>query len=107
MTEICQAIVAVAAGHPTGAFALGLAALAGLHAAVGMARSGRWYVLPVLFGLTALAGFLLNPFADAQTAVDLREKLAGGETIVQLSIAQFSLAAASLWLGLRITARGG
>jgi hypothetical protein len=95
----------VALGHPAGLFAIGLAAIGLLHAAVALGRARQWYVLPVLFGLTALAGFLLNPFADASTALDLRLKLTSFEALTLLCIAQLILVAVSLWFGMRIDIR--
>ncbi len=106
-TEIWAAIRDVASAHPAGAFAMGLALLALLHAAVGLGRSRQWFVLPVVFGLTALAGFLLNPFADANTALDLRRKLTGFEALTLLCIVQLTLAAVGFRLGMRLDTRSG
>jgi hypothetical protein len=61
-------------------------------------------MLPLLFGLVALTGFLLNPFADANTLQDLRAKLAGPEALTSLCIVQFLLTMAALVLGLWMTA---
>lgn len=85
-----------------GMFVLGLAAIAMLHSAVALGRSRQWYLLPVLFGLTALAGFLLNPLADSSTLMDLKARLTNYETLTFLCIAQFLLVSISIWLGLRI-----
>ncbi len=96
------AITDTMTGHPAGAFAVGLALLSLAHAALGIARARQWYVLPVAVGLTALAGFLVNPFADSSTALDLRTKLTSYETLTTLCIVQFVLTAATLALSLRI-----
>lgn len=92
----------VAAAHPAGLFALALSAFALAHAALGLVRSRQWYILPASAGLTALAGFLLNPLADANTALDLRMKLTGYEALTLLCIAQFLLLAGAWRLGFRL-----
>lgn len=91
----------VAAGPPVGLFAMALGAGVLLHSALGLGRSGRAYLLPVLFGLIALAGFLLNPFADASTPQDLRAGLTSPEALTLLCIAQFLLCAAGVTLAVR------
>ena len=52
--------------------------------------------------LTALAGFLLNPFADANTPADLRNTLTSFETLSLLCIVQFLLLVAALVYGIRL-----
>ena len=101
--HVFSAIRDVLAGHPVGGFTLVLALVAMLHAMVAIGRTRGWYVLPVLFGLTALAGFMLNPFADANTAMDLRMKLTGYEALMILCIVQFLLVAASIAIGFRLS----
>ena len=90
MAEIWLAVRNVAS-NPTGLFCLCLATLALLQSALGLGRARQWSLLPVLFGLTALAGFLLNPFADANTSFDLRAKLTSYEALTFLCIVQFLL----------------
>jgi len=102
LTRTWLAVTSVAVEHPAGLFVLVLAASAFVHTAVGLGRARQWYVLPVIFGLTALVGFLLNPFADANTAADLRIKLTSYETLTLLCIVQFVLLAASLSFGIRL-----
>lgn len=107
MHEILTSLRSVATGHPVGLFVLGLAALSVLQASVAFGRARQWYVLPVFFGLTGLAGFLLNPFADAHTAMDLRAKLTSYEALTILCIVQFLLVAASIAIGFRMSNTGG
>ncbi len=96
------AINRVAADHPVGLFVLVLAVLAFGHAILGLGRTRQWIVLPVVFGLTALGGFLLNPFADANTPADIRRLFTSYETLTLLCIAQVALLGASLVFGLRL-----
>ena len=85
-----------------GLFVIGLAAITVLHTAVSLGRSRQWYLLPVVFGLTALAGFLLNPLADSNSLLDLKARLASYETLTFLCIVQFLLVGLSAWQGLCI-----
>ena len=85
-----------------GLFVLGLAAIAVLHAAIALGRTRQWYMLPVVLGLTALVGFLLNPLADSSTLLDLKTRLTSYEMLTLLCIVQFLLVSTSIWLGLRI-----
>lgn len=79
-----------------------LATIAVLHSAVALGRTRQWYLLPVVFGLTALAGFLLNPMADSSTLHDLKARFTSYETLTLLCVVQFLLVSVSAWLGLRI-----
>jgi len=101
-TQTWLAMASVVREHSAGLFVLVFAAMAILHAAVGLGRTRQWYLLPVVFGLTALVGFLLNPFADANTPADLRSTLTSFETLTLLCIGQFLLLAAALVLGIRL-----
>ncbi len=101
-TETWLAVASVVRDHSAGLFVLGFAAVAVLHTAAGLGRTRQWYLLPVVFGLTALAGFLLNPFADANTPEDLRSTLTSFETLTLLCIAQFLLLTAALVFGIRL-----
>ena len=96
------AVASVCREHPTGLFVLAFAAVAMVHTAVGLGWTRQWHLLPVVFGLTALAGFLLNPLADANTLADIRGMLTSFETLTLLCIGQFSLLAAALVLGVRL-----
>lgn len=89
--------------HPSGLFALVLGGVALLQAVLGLGRSRQWYMLPVLFGLLALTGFLLNPFADSHAPQDLRAFVTSREALSWLAIGQFLLTCGSLALGLRMT----
>lgn len=104
-------VQSLATGPAAGQFAVGLGVLVAIHSALGIGRAGRGYLLPVLFGLIVLAGFLLNPFADASTPQDLRDRLTSAEALTLLCIAQFLIAVASVTLGVRLDAprrmRGG
>lgn len=106
MNELWLSAKTVAVTHPAGLFALGLAMTAMVQTAIGLGRARQWYVLPVAFGLTALAGFLLNPFADASTALDLRVRLTSYEGLTSLCIGQFLLVASALAFGLRMATGG-
>lgn len=101
-THTCLALAAVVREHTAGLFVLAFAGAAILHTAIGLGRTRQWYLLPVVFGLTALGGFLLNPFADANTPADLRSALTSFETLTLLCIGQFLLLAAALVFGLRL-----
>ena len=79
-----------------------LATIALLHSAVALGRTRQWYLLPVVFGLTALAGFLLNPMADSSTLHDLKARFTSYETLTLLCVVQFLLVSVSGWLGLRM-----
>ncbi len=100
--EIWLALGNVGSGHPAGLLALALGGLALLHTALGLGLARLWYMFPVLFGLVALVGFLLNPFADATSPHDLRAKLINPETLTLLCIGQFLLTALALVQGLRL-----
>ena len=101
-TQACLAAAAVVREHTAGLFVLAFAGAAILHTALGLGRTRQWYLLPVVFGLTALGGFLLNPFADANTPADLRSALTSFETLTLLCIGQFLLLAAALVFGIRL-----
>ena len=105
MNNLTNAIAVLIENDAVGLFVFGLALLAVLHTAVSVGRSRQWYVLPVIFGLTALAGFLLNPLADSSTMLDLRTRLTGYETLTLLCIAQFLLVGASMAFGLALDGR--
>lgn|GEM_PF-4206860 len=96
------AVVSVSREHPAGLFVLAFAAVAMVHTAAGLGRTRQWHLLPVVFGLTALVGFLLNPLADANTLADLRGMLTSFETLTLLCIGQFLLLAVALVLGVRL-----
>ena len=96
------ALLSVFSAHPAGAFVLGLAVVALVHSALGLGRARQWYMLPVAFGLLALVGFLLNPIADSNTALDLRSQLTSYEALTTLCVAQFLLASLTLTLSLRL-----
>lgn len=76
-----------------------------IHSAVALGRSRQWYMLPVVFGLTAVAGFVLNPLADSHTFLDLKADLTSYEMLTGVCIVQFLLACASAKLGFRIDGR--
>lgn len=98
--------VRAACADPEGLRILLLAAVSLLQAAAGIGRSRQWYALAVIFGLTALAGFLLNPVADATTAFDVKAALKGPEMLTLLCIVQFVLGALALVFGLRLLEPG-
>lgn len=105
MSSIFQTLAAtkqVVVGHSAGAFVVGFALIALIQTAIGLGRTRQWFVLPVACGLIALVGFLLNPFADSNTSIDLRTKLTSYETMTTLCIAQFILVAGSSALSLRM-----
>jgi len=89
-------------GNPAGLFVVALAGLALAHSATALSRSRQWTMLPVAFTLTALAGFLINPLADANTMHDLKARLTQYDVLTLLCITQFLLVAVSACLGLRI-----
>ncbi len=105
-TENWLAIANVGRDHSAGWFVLAFAAMAMLQTAEGMGRTRQWYLLPVVFGLTALVGFLLNPFADANTPADLRIALTSFETLTLLCVGQFLLLTASLCIGVLLDRQG-
>ncbi len=102
MTQFLETLGLLLASDSAGLFVIGLTAIAMLHTACALGRTRQWYLLPVLFGLTALAGFLLNPLADSNTLMDLKTTLTSYETLTLLCVAQFLLVSVSVWLGLRI-----
>lgn len=102
VSEIWLALGNAGSGHPAGLLALALGGLALLHTALGLGLARLWYMFPVLFGLVALVGFLLNPFADATSPHDLRAKLLNPETLTLLCIGQFLLTVFALVQGLRL-----
>ncbi len=99
-----QALLAAATGHPVGMFVFGVGCLAVVQAIVGLGRSRQWPLLPLVFGLTVLAGFLLNPLADASASQQLRLALARHDVLTSLAIVQMILAAAALACSLRLLA---
>lgn len=94
------AIGSIIRGHPEGAFALGLAFLTLLQAAVALGRTRQVVGLPLVWGLIVLAGFLVNPVADATTLPDLQAQLTSFEMLTALCVIQLVMAGLSLWLGL-------
>ena len=86
--------------RPAALFAFVVGAVCLVQGALAIGLSRQWYCLPVVFGLTALGGFLLNPFADANTAPDLRAAITDANTLVLLCIAQLILGSLSLWFGI-------
>ncbi len=92
----------VLAGNPFAWLVLGLGGLAVIQAAVGLGRSRQWTLLPLALGLTALAGFLLNPLADASSSHQLRDVLGNHDVLTSLAIVQMVLAAAAIAFSLRL-----
>lgn len=104
MFESLKTFGAVLVEHPLGWLVLGFGSLVLLQTAVGLARSRQWALLPLALGLTALAGFLINPLADATTSHQLRGMLSSHEVLTSLAIVQMILAASALMIGLRLSA---
>jgi len=105
MTQFLKTTSGLLERDSAGLLVIGLAAIAVLHTACALGRTRQWYLLPVLFGLTALAGFLLNPLADSNTLMDLKARLTSYETLTFLCITQFLLVSISIWLGFRVDGR--
>jgi hypothetical protein len=106
MFQFLNAVIELTGRGTGGLLLLPFVTMAVLHSAVALGRSRQWYLLPVLFGLTALAGFLLNPLADASTLQDLKSRLTNYETLTALCIVQFLLVGISIWLGSKIDGSG-
>lgn len=102
-----RALWGAATGHPIGLFVCLLGCLALLQMATGLARSRQWPLLPLVFGLTALAAFLLNPLADAQASQQLRLALARQDVLTSLAILQMVLAATGMGCSLRLLSGRG
>jgi hypothetical protein len=92
----------VLAGNPFSWLVLGLGSLAIVQAAVGLGRSRQWTLLPLALGWTALAGFLLNPLADASSSHQLRAALGNHDVLTSLAIVQMVLAAMAIAFSLRL-----
>lgn len=92
----------VFAGNPFSWLVFGLGSLAVVQAAVGLGRSRQWTLLPLALGLTALAGFLLNPLADASSSRHLRAALGSHDVLTSLAIVQMVLAAVAIAFSLRL-----
>ncbi len=75
-----------------------VASVATLHAAAGLAARQRWYVAVLAFVAYALAGFLLNPLADANPPRELLRWLGSPRGTATASLLQLLLGAASLAL---------
>jgi hypothetical protein len=88
--------------HPFGWLMLGLGCLTVWQTAAGLGRSRQWPLLPLVFGLTALAGFLVNPLADASTSQQLRAALGRQDVATWLAIVQMLLAAAAIACSLKM-----
>jgi len=88
--------------HPFGWLMLGLGCLTVWQTAAGLGRSRQWPLLPLVFGLTALAGFLVNPLADASTSQQLRAALGRQDVVTWLAIVQMLLAAAAIACSLKM-----
>ncbi len=67
----------------------------------GLVAAQQWYLLPLAIGLTALAVFLVNPVADANSLFDLRARFARGSVLGTLALIQALLIGVSFWSGLR------
>ena len=101
-TSGCHALWTAATEHSVGTFVLGLACLAVLQSALGLGRSRQWQLLPLVFGLTVLAGFLLNPLADTSSSRQLRTALTRHDILTALAIMQFLRAAGAIACNLRL-----
>lgn len=106
MFESLKTFGAVLIEHPLGWLVLGFGSLVLLQTAIGLARSRQWALLPLALGLTALAGFLINPLADATTSHQLHGMLSSHEVLTWLAIVQMILAASALVVGLRLSPGG-
>lgn len=80
-----------------------VAAAAAMHTAMGLATQRRWLLLGLAFVAYALAGFLLNPLADANTPGDLLRMLRSPNGLATVSVLQAMLLAAILYLSARQT----
>lgn len=109
MSESAMSLGAILARSPFSWLVFGLGGLAVLQAAVGLGRSRQWTLLPLVLGSTALAGFLLNPLADASSSHQLRAALGNHDLLTSLAIVQMVLAAAAIAFSLRLVdeRRGG
>lgn len=107
MLESLKVLASVLIEHPLGWAVLGCGGLALVQTALGIARSRQWSLLPLILGLTALVGFLINPLADATTSHQLRSVLSRHDVLTALAIAQMVLAAAAIAFNLRLSAAQG
>ncbi|PID78888.1 hypothetical protein CSB20_12770 [bacterium DOLZORAL124_64_63] len=106
LPQILSSVGSIFRDHPAGVFALALGVLVLLQSAFALGRARVVIGLPLVWGLLVLAGFLLNPFADATTLPDLQAKLMSFETLTMICVWQLVLACLSLWLGLNLTGPG-
>lgn len=70
--------------------------------ASGLIWSRQWHMLLIAAGLIGLAGFLLNPLADSQSPLDLRNMLLGPAVLLAACVGQIVLAGAMLAVGLQV-----
>lgn len=105
MTQLLEILSELGQRDAIGPFLIGSTGLGILHSAAALGRTRQWYMLPVVFGLTALVGFLLNPFADSNSLLDLKTRLTSYETLTLLCIVQFGLVSLSALLGLQLDGR--
>ncbi|MEM8733685.1 MAG: hypothetical protein AAGG44_05670 [Planctomycetota bacterium] len=73
----------------------------------GLVTARQWYLLPLAIGLSALAAFLVNPVADANSLFDLRAIFSRSSLLSNLVLLQTILVALSLVAGLQATKVGG
>ncbi|MBL8816981.1 MAG: hypothetical protein JNL58_13210 [Planctomyces sp.] len=69
--------------------------IAVLNTAIGLAASRQWHLLPLAAGLTALAGFLMNPVADANSTEELSALLLADSVLLPVSVFQLILIVAA------------
>lgn len=106
MAALHAAFSGLLAGEAVVRLAVALAVLSMMHTALGLARSRQGYLLPVVFGLTGLAGFLLNPLADANSLIDLKARLLNADTLILLCAIQLLLVVLSAAVAVRLEGGG-
>ncbi|QDV23207.1 hypothetical protein [Aureliella helgolandensis] len=71
----------------------------------GLAVSRQWYLLPLVVGLSALAVFLVNPIADANSMSDLQARFLPMDNLINLALVVVVVTGVSFYGGIRVAGK--
>lgn len=100
--DTIQSLVSDWVSSGEGAILIVAISLAVVWQASGLVLSRNWTLLPLGLGLAGLSAFLLNPWADSTSAVDLRQWVLNRDHLLLLCGAQFLMAMASFAIALKL-----